>query len=461
MGSIADRMKALSGKGMDVGAPTHRMSKDMSATPPQPTNRSNGGIQATGGAGNYGPARTAATTTMTRPRAASQASASQSEPRSRSSSVKESKPPTITSTPARLDEEPSNSTTRHVPPIVAPKPKLPTPPSQSGPSVVTPIRSFATGSSTSSTKVNVGETLPNNSAPPSKGTSSKPPLPPIPTSSTSVQRPQHSGPTSAEKSAGGLDEFERTFPSLDDFGKRFEDEPRSINDRSDEVHGVEEEGMDYTFPDVPSFPELPSVPTSRPGLPPPSGSPPARFEGLKPVGGATAGHDSPPRPDVDRDTKRPSSQPNLTKLDGRVDTSDVDLPDVKHLSLDPASGQSTGHSPRPTPMSPQFTQSPPNGHTPSPQPISFPTPQPAPPPPRQSHTTDGQVRSMKPKFPFSNSITAETLRSYFLNPEVEMVLLDVRSEEENQRGYVGAEYESRGAVVRVVWMDPTVLLRNE
>lgn len=68
---------------------------------------------------------------------------------------------------------------------------------------------------------------------------------------------------------------------------------------------------------------------------------------------------------------------------------------------------------------------------------------------------------MKPKFPFSNSINAETLRSYFLNPEVEMVLLDVRPEEENQKGYVGAEYESRGAKVRTVWMDPTVLLRNE
>jgi ubiquitin carboxyl-terminal hydrolase 8 len=67
----------------------------------------------------------------------------------------------------------------------------------------------------------------------------------------------------------------------------------------------------------------------------------------------------------------------------------------------------------------------------------------------------------KPKFPFSNAITCETLRSYFLNPDVEMILLDVRPEEEYRRGVVGAEYEPRGAKLRVIWMDPTVLMRNE
>jgi ubiquitin carboxyl-terminal hydrolase 8 len=67
----------------------------------------------------------------------------------------------------------------------------------------------------------------------------------------------------------------------------------------------------------------------------------------------------------------------------------------------------------------------------------------------------------KPKFPFSNSVEPELLRSYILNPSVNLLLLDVRSEEEFQKGYVGKEYEPKGYPVHVTWVDPTVLLRNE
>lgn len=66
----------------------------------------------------------------------------------------------------------------------------------------------------------------------------------------------------------------------------------------------------------------------------------------------------------------------------------------------------------------------------------------------------------KPKFPFSNSITPDELREYFLNPSVEMLFLDIRPEDEWEKGYVGKEYEKRGARVEVVWLDPTVLLRE-
>lgn len=449
---------------MDVGNPNKRMSKDMTAAPPVSSGLSrNGHVQATGGAGNYGPART-----LNRPRAGSQAS--QAESRSRSSSVKESKPPlTIPAPPTTTHENQSSSTSRQAPPVVAPKPKLPIPPTQ--PSTV--VRQTDTGSSSSSTLANPGETVPQSAVPVKTPVSAKPPLPPIPSSSNNnaTQLPQHTGSKSgAPRASAGMDEFERTFPSLDDFGKRFQDEPELVNGHME--HKEEEEEATYSFPDVPSFPDLPSAPTAKPGLPsPPSGSPPARFESLKPLDKSADAHDSPPNPDVDRDTKRPSSQPNLTQLDGRIEPSSTDLHDIQNQSQNtPPQPSRAAISPLPllTPsvMSPQSTRSQSNGHTPSPQPISFPTPQPTPAhrqssQPQAQETKDGKIRSMKPKFPFSSSVNAETLRSYFLNPEVEIVLLDVRPEEENGKGYVGAEYESRGAKVRVVWMDPTVLLRNE
>jgi len=67
----------------------------------------------------------------------------------------------------------------------------------------------------------------------------------------------------------------------------------------------------------------------------------------------------------------------------------------------------------------------------------------------------------KPKFPLSNSVDPDTLRTYFHNPSVDILLLDARNEEEYQRGYVGQEYEGRGAKMNVVWIDPTILMRNE
>lgn len=67
----------------------------------------------------------------------------------------------------------------------------------------------------------------------------------------------------------------------------------------------------------------------------------------------------------------------------------------------------------------------------------------------------------KPKFPFANSIEPELLRSYILHPSVNLLLLDVRSEEEYKQGYVGKEYEPKGYVVFSVWLDPTVVMRSE
>jgi ubiquitin carboxyl-terminal hydrolase 8 len=46
------------------------------------------------------------------------------------------------------------------------------------------------------------------------------------------------------------------------------------------------------------------------------------------------------------------------------------------------------------------------------------------------------VRGKKPDFPLTTSITPDTLRSYFLNLSVDVLILDVRPETEFWRGYV-------------------------
>lgn len=79
-----------------------------------------------------------------------------------------------------------------------------------------------------------------------------------------------------------------------------------------------------------------------------------------------------------------------------------------------------------------------------------------------AHPTPGPSteKPVKPKFPFTNSVDCDTLRSYFLNPAVDVLLLDVRPEDEFQRGYVGVEYEPRGVKIDIVWLDPTVVMRD-
>jgi len=457
MGSIADRMKALSGKGMDVGGSDRKMSKDLERPP----------VSAGLGLSRTGAIQRPRATSNSKPaQDGSEGKTSPNEPgRSRSSSVKESKPPTVVSNnrplPTHEEHQPQASSSRP-PPVIAPKPKLPIPPTQHTTPTQT-IESSHTGSSTASTRVNINghrpesgfittsPIAPTHSGPaPLSTKSSKPPLPPIPQSNTGSKK---NGPG---PETNGLDDFEKAFPSLDDFGKQF---PDSVPTPKSQTNGVQEneEESKYAFPEVPSssFPDLPSVPSSRPGLASPPGSPPTGFAGLKPPSGHGQGHDSPPNPDVDREIKRPTSQPNLSKLDGRVDPS-IGLASPDH----PAPTLQDFRTPQlPTPMmSPQATS--PNGGTPQPV-IAFPTPQPTPGrrsipiPPHDTHSVP------KPKFPFSNSVNCETLRSYFLNPDVEMVLLDVRSDDEHRRGVVGAEYEPKGAKLRVVWMDPTVLMRSE
>jgi ubiquitin carboxyl-terminal hydrolase 8 len=484
MGSIADRMKALKMGGMDVGSSSKRLSKDLS--PPQSTlnghkGSGSGGGGVTSGAGNYGVARTGTSSSSghqgqngpmsphgnghthgVHTSSNGTANATASGSRSRASSGAESiAKPTRDSTRSRSGSTATvNSPTTTKPPV-APKPVInqvhqhhdmpppPVPQPSSHANGALPLgkekdtsekalRQFPTGSSISSTHVNVDQSNNGNIAsPPASAGPSKPPLPPIPTT-------KPGGNSISPQQPSGISAFERAFPSLSDFGKQFdsEDESKEISglpNAKPKLEEVEEEET-ITFPQIPSFPVLPSVPTGRPGLASPSSGFSRPSDSKAPDFDPAAKTHSPPDPDPEREVARPSSQPNLSVLDGTIDGPDADDVPQPLKSLDPS------------PLSPPPSSSS-NGHRPLPS-LSFPTPQPA-------RAPEPSRKLSKPKFPYSNSVTSDQLRTYFHNPAVELILIDVRPEEEYQRGQVGQEYEGRGAKFTVVYMDPTVLMRNE
>ncbi|WWD20590.1 hypothetical protein CI109_105066 [Kwoniella shandongensis] len=477
MGSIADRMKALGGLGMDVGRSSKRFSKDLSGH---------------GGGGSVAGRSSAATgggTGVTSLRTTG---------RQRSGSGSSTKAVVSPTTPV---EKPTNSVSNNkLPPPKEEKPMAPF------------VRETATGSSTRSRRsTNASETdrpLPtptvsaHTHAPPTISTQSPSPVPPLPPQTAGPSRPPlpsipHSpasrtialnanrDPVPSPSKQDGLAEFEKAFPSLSEFGKQWGGEedgvsglPNGTNEHIDPgsssglpnghgkytqrhatIHEDENGTTDLRLPDVPSFPTLPSAPTYRPGLP----APPSRPDGLSVSPPDIARISSPPAPDPGAGLQRPASTPNVATLPG-----DVDL-----ISDEPVlEGKRDAHPSRePKPAVPPPSRSPvPNGITRDSRSatMSFPVAVPTPPPGASSKPREAPPPSQtvltptftKPKFPFSNAIDPDTLRSYFLNPAVEMLLLDVRSEEEFQRGYVGREYEPRGAKVNVVWMDPTVLLRE-
>jgi ubiquitin carboxyl-terminal hydrolase 8 len=228
-----------------------------------------------------------------------------------------------------------------------------------------------------------------------------------------------------------MDTFERQFPSLSEFGKQFEAEDfkPGANGLVGPFERVNlEDDEDIKLPDVPDFPDLPSVPD---GLP-------SRSETLPPA---------PARPDkseLDDEASRALSPPRAV----------VDVPR-------PASTANVASLPEQESRSPPAalrTGKPSSGPT-LPAPV-FPEPKPAPPPPAQP---DAAVPALppKPKYPLSNAIDPETIRSYIINPSAQILLLDLRSEEEYKRGYVGKEYEPKGYNVAAMWLDPTVLMRSE
>jgi len=290
------------------------------------------------------------------------------------------------------------------------------------------------------------------------------PSPPLNPAQQSQATPTKVAPPASD-TPDRLSEFSRAFPSLSEFGKQFED----IDDRAaslrpqpngeypfardpdskapiDGLPGVEpvksgerpSDSPEMEFPDIPSFPSLPSVPNGKPG------NGPSQLEETDSV--------TSPVPDLGA-LRRPASTSNVQTILGN----DEDL-----LSGSPPS-MPVIPNPRPLPhpnghvhrenSAPSSSQN----HSPS---LQFPIAKPTPLPPPHPSSQPAPATLTKPKFPITNGIEPDTLRSYFLDPAVDMVLLDVRSEEEFGRSHVGQEYEARGAKVRVVWVDPTVLMRE-
>lgn len=491
MGSIADRMKALSGKGMDVGPSSKRMSKGLSGSPTVAhKSAAMGGMSVTGGAGTFGPARMVG---------------------------EEQRPPAASSL---ASDHPFGDGHR---PAIAPKPKHPVEPSspaqKATPSAQPPapttqiaaqsaqftsqsppaherepsIQQTVTGSSSRSGKSMGSQDKTSSSAVPIRAPSPQSPRPDntnitppsLPNrpmvsnagSKAEIAQPEpsahaiqpsfpqislHSGAMSnGNPSAASprlpdrLDGFEKAFPSLDEFGKQFE-----VEESPNGAYPFEREGQPSTpqpappngdrpnggnfphlsLPDTPSFPDLPSAPTGRPGLPPP----PSRPDSLKSPETKGLGP-----PSADAPLKRSASTANVSTLAGPTD-----------LLSDSPTSEFPPEPPAPPailrPSEPVQTRSP-EIRDPSPS-LSFPVAKPTPGP---LAPKEPSKKLTKPKFPFSNSIEPDTIRTYLLNPAVDILLLDTRSEEEYQRSHVGQEYEARSAKVTVVWMDPTVLMRNE
>ncbi|WRT70548.1 uncharacterized protein IL334_007546 [Kwoniella shivajii] len=532
-GSIADRMKALGGHGMDIGnpnsnsnhnhnPPVKRYGKDLSAPPiaakpsqlssihtPSTSSQVHNNATGSSAGGNLGSLRA----TNTRQRSGSGSSSHNIPSPSSATSVK---PPSIREEKQSQTVRPSatGSSTRSrrsTNPIDGDRP-LPTAP------IVT--------NSPSPVNQNPLPIIPSISPPnrsyikpsiqPSTATPSRHPLPFIPQSHTSRSLAAQGQVNEADTSSGTLKDFEKAFPSLSEFGKQFQDDDDDLSranariaqwsssissgkqqpDKSGLPNGSskvthqrdlaidEDDSSEMKLPDIPNFPVLPSAPSNRPGLP----LPPRRADSIDAMAKDSSSPNdekalSPPVPEPGAGLKRPASVPNVATLPG-----DVDL-----LSDEPIlEGDKDKHPSKPSAPIPQSRFGPPNGVVKDSAPngvtrdtaptaglkdlrsppLSFPVAVPTPPPSTQNRNRDSAPPAttanglhhsqnfQKPKFPFSNSVTPDELRSYFLNPAVEMLLLDVRSEEEFQRGYVGREYEPRGAKVNIAWMDPTVLMRE-
>lgn len=69
--------------------------------------------------------------------------------------------------------------------------------------------------------------------------------------------------------------------------------------------------------------------------------------------------------------------------------------------------------------------------------------------------------AVKPSLPFTNSIMPRTLSDYLDNPALKVLLIDTRSFNEHQSGWIGQDMQlPDGRSVDSVWVDPTILQRQ-
>ncbi len=68
----------------------------------------------------------------------------------------------------------------------------------------------------------------------------------------------------------------------------------------------------------------------------------------------------------------------------------------------------------------------------------------------------------KPSFPYAITVSPRRLREYMQNPAVRLLLLDVRSKEDYDRGAIGrAPDPPPAATCDIAWLDPTLLDRTK
>nr|ODN90061.1 ubiquitin carboxyl-terminal hydrolase 8 [Cryptococcus depauperatus CBS 7841] len=303
-----------------------------------------------------------------------------------------------------------------------------------------------------------------------KAEQTHPPLPLAGNSASPLSQPTHRSQLALDPlqshSTNRLAEFERSFPSLLEFGKQWDSEPDYLPNPYSPTTGATPtaNGDGKYAPNYPTIseetalnlPNLPSVPLTKPGLPQPP-SQPELFSFPTPAEPTPTGRISPPKADVGTGfgLHRPASTPNITNLS---------LDDREAAEKEPMSKMND------TKMDfPIAVPTPPRGEPSSLPARGLPVPQPV---PSQSQPTQWASQQSalgkmeKPKFPFSNSVSPPQLREYFLNPSVSMLFLDVRNpsdwERNGERRSVGKEYEVRtGKKVEVVGVDPTILDRPD
>ncbi|GMK54579.1 hypothetical protein CspeluHIS016_0111650 [Cutaneotrichosporon spelunceum] len=499
-GSIADRMKALSGHGVDVS--TRRISRDLGrgppSRPPAPVRRPSQDL-----VHQRRPSLPRPPSIHNLSRRGSSASLSGvngispnptgSSIRSNQSPVKNSvplyRPASATSTASARQPQGSGSVPSS--PALVTEPPFPSPRAEhTTPPILLPMVSSSQPSprGLANAEPDKASTRSSAATPPSR------PAHPLPTPPNPLSRT-----LSQTEAAQRLGNFEKAFPSLDQLGKQFDDDgfaiPALPTPTADEPRRVpptpkkDDEDAAAVFL---GFPNLPSVPTDLPGtqaLSKRSLSPPPTPVRLDEPETDKDRPPSPPSPDVTRQNRpastlgfsaqnslalSPYNTPRASIVDEDTKCSSSPLAALEQgaqsssvlgdgTPLPPANGSATM-----SPLSPREVATSPTPVALSTEPLTMPEPQPAPvhaangagPGPSDTDPPSGSAGPTKPNFPFTSSIMPETLRSYFLMPAVNVLICDVRSADEFSMGIVGAEYHARGCKVNVVWIDPTVLLRS-
>lgn len=76
-----------------------------------------------------------------------------------------------------------------------------------------------------------------------------------------------------------------------------------------------------------------------------------------------------------------------------------------------------------------------------------------------TNTAGAAATTAKPNLPFTNAIMPETLYGYMNDPALRLLVVDTRSGEDHQRGWIGGAGEAEKGNADCVWVDPTILSR--